>query len=42
MNYTAFTKIVWFDFSGPKYILGADLTLEIVYTKYMFFKLPLN
>lgn len=42
MKYTVFTKIVWFDFSGPKYLLGAELTLEFVDTKYMFFKFPLN
>lgn len=42
MKYTLFDTVVWFDFDGPEYLIGASCLREIVDTKYMFFRFYLN
>lgn len=41
-GYRMFTKVVWFDFDGPQYLIGKSYELEFIDTKYLCFKMYQN
>lgn len=41
-GYTIFSRVVWFDFELPDYLIGAECITEAIDTKSMFFWYYLN
>lgn len=41
-GYRIFTKDCWWDFDGPRYLLGQCVSKEAISTKFMFFFLYEN
>lgn len=41
-KYKIFTKVVWFDFEGPSYLLGRSCDIELIDTEYLFIRVFQN
>jgi hypothetical protein len=41
-KYDIFDRVVWFDFEGPEYLIGAQCHRQFIDTRFLYFKLYLN